>query len=84
MTINDLLEKYDDWEGVTIIKTDMNVLVAEKPTYLIAENKFLCAEEIKCFDFKDGALHITIYDENKNECDNCNRPCCYGCPYAEK
>lgn len=84
MTIKDLLELYDDLDGIIIISTDTNKIVANNKTFIIAENKFLCAEEILCFNIKDGTLHIKIHEENElSVCDKCNKPCCYGCSHAE-
>lgn len=89
MTVGEFLNLLEDYQNTTTIKNSRRIL-ARASTSAIAESKYICAEkrclcdeEIKSFAFKDGEIIITIYGEECDECDNCNKPCCYGCPYAE-
>ena len=82
MKVGELLNLYGNHESITIIKNSRRI-VAKTHTFSVYNNKYLCAEYVKSFDFKDGEFIIEIYGEERDECDNCNRPCCYGCPHAE-
>lgn len=78
MIVKELLEMYDNWNGVTKINDDnLNCIVKDK-THVIAENKDIINRDVVSFGFIDGEFCIrvktTVYDAvqkmRKNEFTN--------------
>lgn len=67
MTVKELLEMYDNWNGITKINNDNLEMIARDRTHIISENEELTAKIVVSFGFIDGELCIrtcnTVYEE---------------------
>lgn len=66
MTIKELLDLYDNWNGITKINDCNSDCIAKDTTWKIAENDELTAKEIVSFGFYDNEFCIRITEEGKD------------------
>lgn len=60
MTVRELLEMYDNWNGITKINNDQLEMIAKGHTYDIADNIEIKDKEVVSFGFIDGEFCIRI------------------------
>lgn len=66
MTIKELLEMYDNWNGITKLNDcNLNCFAKDK-TWKIAENDELTAKEVVSFGFCDNEFCIRVSKEAKD------------------
>lgn len=66
MTIKELLDMYDNWNGVTKINDCNSNCMAKDRTLIIAENDELTAKEVVSFGVYDDEFCIRIAEEGKD------------------
>ena len=60
MTVKELLEMYDNWNGITVINGDNLKMIIKGRTLDIAENEDIQDREVISFGFVDGEFCIRI------------------------
>lgn len=61
MSLNKLLDMYDNWNGITKVNdTNLNTIVKTKTWQLYENYKDLCAKQVVSFGFYDGEFCVRV------------------------
>lgn len=63
MKLRELLDMYDNWNGITVINNDNLEPIAKGKTFIIAEDERFTNCEVVSFGFYDNEFCVRIYKE---------------------
>ena len=60
MKLRELLDMYDNWNGITVINNDSLEPIAKEKTFVIAEDERFMNYEVIAFGFYDNEFCVRI------------------------